>query len=711
MGRARLGWLIALYLLSACERGQAPALVEPDDPNAGADLAGEDQGPELPIIVVPQRAVPVDFWAWSFDPSGRLVAAEFDDDGASGCGVWDIESGLLVRAHDDPLNNPCIEWGRAHELAWEPSPTSVDGRLRAEVRPRTLEIAAVDAAAGSVRDCPSCAELLAWSPVDHRLATTDGQRLELWDGDTGERLSSETLDLNGELVKLTMRWAAEGLVVAALQRAAQADDAKAYALSSFWWPINGDPLRAQREVYRSPTAFEFVDDPSGRWLIFMDPEHGEVHVIGAMAGSSRLARTDARAQADSGPRYAGGRWRVDAATQWLESYTDESRNEYLVVDLELGWRATVTEPNPGVYQGAVFHGRGFTVAGELELLAAASGEAVARWEGCADYEGGDRCEAGVLGWTPGDGDALLDVSPQLSLALVERDAGLHLVEARGAGASLRALGFGVDASLRWGRGQWLAVHERGGRLAVVDLGSGQLAYARDQVIGLPDVPLAAQHDLLVIEYADRLELVNGASGELRIELAGPGKRVALSPAGERLAVIGAGRIEVLEVDGGATITSFEVGDASGVAWRQDGAVLFYGDEWPTHAVDPETGEPLDQPALDLLSPGELDPSWRWIHHSDGSITRTLDFARIEIGASWARTDSGWFEGELADLPERARAARFRIGDDADAVPVYLVEDLQRWLRRDGLVQGFFLGEDLPVPRIPANAAAKLAAGR
>jgi hypothetical protein len=690
-------WLCSPILLAlACVRSP---IAPPAEPSSAA-VDEVDPGPDLPILAVPQAPIPTDLSSWRFDPRGGRVAAVFDDfHGGRGCGVWEIESGVFVHGYAYGRGDPCSEWSD------EPSDRSSDGELRIRIRVGEFEVEGADGRVELFGGCGSCRSAWAWAPSGHLLATSDGRRLEVWDAETGKQVHGEALDVDGEVERVHMGWRADGLVVVVAHDIADGD---IRGLASFTWPTLDEPPRPW--VFTSFDPFEWTVDPGARWLAIVESESfarqsvaDTLRVIGTASGTSKLGRTTLDDQSVS--RWADhGRWELDAATQWVEVETTVYARGRDAAMVEVGWRAVVVEPNPASYHDVAYRG---SKRARLELFAAASGAAAVRWEACDD-EGA--CEAGGL--EVGDCE-LLDVSPSLALALADCDGRLELIEAAGRRASLAVLPYDSDAIWRWGRTNTLVIADPHGRLGVYELAGGGLVDERTGVKDLPEVPLAVEHDRLLLLYVDRFELLVASTGEVLLE--GPeGIAVlvaaALSPDGQRLAVISHGHARVLDIASGATITSFEVGDARKTAWRQDGAVVFYGDVAPTHAADPATGEllgELEHPLLDVLAPGEIDPSWRWIHRPDGSIVRTLDFARLElVGRQGARVDSGWFEGELRGEPSLTELM-FRVGEPLDAAPRWTFEDLEPWLRRPGLVEEFFAGEPLPVPHIPAAAYAKL----
>jgi hypothetical protein len=427
-------------------------------------------------------------------------------------------------------------------------------------------------------------------------------------------------------------------------------------------------------------------------------------VLGVGQRSSLLGWTESDRDDDGWIEPWDGRWRVDATTQWIEGLTVTSGGDDYYAILQVGWNAIVAEPNPAVHHGQVAELEGPGPSGEIEVFAASSGSAVTRWEACVD-DGEQPCKSGG----PPIGDCeLLDVSPLLSLALVDCDAGLRLIEAGGRGSTVAALTQDPSSDWRWGRGNYLALLEPEGKLSVVDQATGKTLYQRDDVLELLAVPLASEQERLAFAYVDHLEIVAGPTGARIIDVPGDWAAAALSPDGKQIATLGGAQVQIVDIASGKTIATVPVGDAYGVAWRQDGAALFYGYDWPTHAIDPKTGKLLyevSHPLLDIFDLEEIDPSWRWIHRPDGSITRTLDFQRIELGPTWARIDSGVFEGELGQLPSQLR---FRVGDDPEAAAIYTVADLEPWLRSPGLINAFFAGKPLPTsPSVPVEALAKL----
>jgi hypothetical protein len=737
MMRAR-PYLLLPLCLSACERGRPGSTTTPDGANAQTS-AVEDQsalasGASLEIVAVPQRVPDPDPSMWNFDPSGRLMAQDFfEDDGTSGCGIWDIESGTFVRAHlytddeaEDP-NDPCIVWDADPRM---PSETSADGKLIAWVD-GGLEIEVVDGPTRSVRGCASCEGAMAWAPSGHQLATSNGTMLEIWDADTGKRVRSETLGL-GDIYETVMGWTEEGIGVAVVhQISGTCDELNAegycdayeedeeggeelldgYALSSFWLPADGGKPIARIERHKGTEIPDFYADVGVRWLAFVsymsyerdDTATTTVDVLGVGPRSSALGWTATDGEGLAIERW-NGRWRVDTATQWIEGLTVTESEDMYYGTMTADWHAVVTEPNPAIHHGELGEISGGGPTGDVEVLAASGGAAVAAWELCVE-DGDEQCKSGG---PPSRDCELLDVSPSLALSLVACDSGLQLIEASGSrGRPVFVLPHDPSSAWHWGRGNYLALLGPG-QLDVIDLATSKSLYQRTDVVEVLVAPLAAEQDRLALLYVDHLELVAGSTGQRLIDVPGEWIAAALSPDGKHIAVLGDTQVRVTEIANGTTIATIPITpDAFYVAWRQDGAALFYGHDFPTHAVDPKTGAllyELDQAKFDIMEIEDIDPSWRWLRGSDGSIVRTLDFRRIELGNTWVRLESGMFEGELADLPVNLR---FRVGDKPDAPAIYTVAELEPWLRSPGLMEAFFTGQPLPSPRVPADALAKL----
>jgi hypothetical protein len=155
------------------------------------------------------------------------------------------------------------------------------------------------------------------------------------------------------------------------------------------------------------------------------------------------------------------------------------------------------------------------------------------------------------------------------------------------------------------------------------------------------------------------------------------------------------------------------GKVAGLAFRQDGAVLFSGVDrpLPERAWDPRSGEPRedaqpDAALLERLAAGELDPGWRFAVQPDGWITRSLDGRELyAVAEDLALSDNGLLTGSSWEL----RGYNLRFGPDPRD-PCLSPDEIEEALEYETLVEDFFAGRPLPTPTVePAQIAAALAA--
>jgi hypothetical protein len=197
----------------------------------------------------------------------------------------------------------------------------------------------------------------------------------------------------------------------------------------------------------------------------------------------------------------------------------------------------------------------------------------------------------------------------------------------------------------------------------------------------------------------------------RVDAPAP-RHAAWSPDRALLAVSDGREIAVFEVASGEALARWTVASVAGLAFRQDGAVLFSGERrpLPERAWDPRTGEARDDarlaPALlERVAAGQLDPGWRWSAHPDGWFTRTLDGRELYTLSGGALTDNGLVSG----APDVLSRYNLRIGPDPRG-PVYEPAQLATVLDQPNLVEAFFTGAELVTPSLtPEEAAAAAAA--
>ena len=152
------------------------------------------------------------------------------------------------------------------------------------------------------------------------------------------------------------------------------------------------------------------------------------------------------------------------------------------------------------------------------------------------------------------------------------------------------------------------------------------------------------------------------------------------------------------------------GPIAGLAFRQDGEVLFVGHDRPLPelALDPATGDlvmaaQLDSDAFARLDLAELDPSWRWAIEEDGTILRTFDGQAITLfDANSAMMDSGWMTPPVKGSAQAPDEVQIRIGQGLMA-PLHDVTEFPGQLERPDLIAEFFAGKPLPRPSLVLSA--------
>ncbi|MFV8753508.1 hypothetical protein ACNOYE_23395 [Nannocystaceae bacterium ST9] len=281
-----------------------------------------------------------------------------------------------------------------------------------------------------------------------------------------------------------------------------------------------------------------------------------------------------------------------------------------------------------------------------------------------------------------------------------------------AGALELARGTGSPRQVVWGpRGMALWTFGEGLRLF-----AGERLVTTDTTVSdLHRATLDEELDLALVRTPEGLRVVDVASGELGPVLAWTERveHAAFSPDRRRVAIAGASELAVF--DRGASSPSFRsrTGKLAGVAFRQDGEVLWVGGAraLPEVPLDPTSGELvesalLDRVAFDRIAAADLDPSWRWAIEEDGTVLRTIDGQGLLV--SWdgesAMSESGWLQGS----PERFDQ-RLRIGPSPLA-PVYRLETVADQLARPQLMREFFSGQALPRPSVRAPSPTSEPAG-
>jgi hypothetical protein len=756
-------------LLFACRQ---PPPVEPAGGEAelGAEDAGEDQeaAAEEPArrlsagSVVPVRALgPGDPASWRWDPEGRFVAAPID----GRCGLWSIASGHFGGTFPGPSADvaPCSEWPALVSLDDLESFGATRGSLRVDIRGGKLRVSEDDEARFE-HECPNCEWVgLAIDGAGTRVAgawRASRQRvgIRLFSADAGELIAE--LPLEGhegrEILDVDLAW---GETLIALVEVVNyechdlRDAPKARRPKPD--PCAEPPFTTGTWIWSEldqPGDFEPYDELDGGGLrgAYVDPEsrfmwtmvaefwdrEGLAYVLypvalGEEETGIRWHRGPTGEDAEWGEEMGSRRaWWVGPETRYLESDAAQVMDDFVV-----SWTLAEPAPSPRVDHGSMFvlfpdgeldwrlhdargnDGETERAALEYEVCLPSSynAEEVAEMEEVYGISG--RCDHQRL--LP-EGCELLGASLALDRVLGRCESRLVVDALTAKSGNPRTL-----LGLAGGGEDWLWTSA--GLLALATGGEAILWDPRGEAERARIAGVEAIHHALLSEELG-LALVQPAAGgggerELAIHDLAAAKLLAtiqappkpryaaFSPTRAHLAVSDGREIAIYDTHSGDALARWTTTKVSGLAFRQDGAVLFTGEHrpLPERAWSVESGERLDdaelgERLLERLAAGELDPSWRWSVHADGWITRTLDGRELFVEASLALSDNGLMHGDPAELYEY----RLRVGPDPRS-PVFEPEQLYALLEHPDLVKDFFAGAPLPSPELDeAEIAAALA---
>ncbi len=707
-------WILASVACTR-ERTSSPA----DQPPLTVQPEAEPQTGALPIVAVPQWK-PSDPQLWVFEPGSKRMAY----DGDLACGVWDVESGLLVRELEGDVESACEQWAPA--VVPEALASHVSADQRWMVTPGTNPVAIVDASSNqTVRTlaCQGCGEpnWMTWSKQGTQLLVVrqDPDSVELWDGATGKLERKLPFSPPSPFVDAVALWTVHGpMVITTHEREAECDPVNhdcewdeddnpmPYLATDFvgWtWSADGS-VNNSVDLGSDLGSFDALSlDPEGRWVMWTtslsydrDGENTVVNVVGSDGSSSGMTWDYWEDGGGEGYYYDESRtpsWRNDGSVEWLIQI-ERAGYEY-----ERAWEGCELLPEPRCGAGTIAGGYEDELEIELQALGLVDGELISSGTICQD----GRCDP--IGLVPPRGCEPLDLGPDGHVGLLGCGDDLFLwwpsSDARPQPLKLPH----AEAQWVWGRSGWLAVQaER--RLVLLDPRTGKIGLDRNDVILLHDLAMSAEVELLLAETDEGVDLIDARRGETRIQvIEGTATQIALSQAGDRIVVLDT-EIRVIELGEGKTLTRWELPEKTlRVAFRQDGEVVYGGPGRPTHAWDASTGQLLeDDQTLGLLAQlddtyGELDPTWRWIlDEGSTTITRTLDGQALRLAREGAvMSELGLFEGQAMPGVE----VGFRVGTDAWALPEYTANDLKRWLERPGLAKAFLLGAEIRPPTITA----------
>jgi hypothetical protein len=744
-----LATLIPIAALAlACTKPHSPD-VPADDANTQGSLPTPVRPESRPIaaneaMLVEQLGIGSPT-TWRFEPGGSRIAGSLEYE----CGVWQLGTGDHLGTAD--THEPCETWTPLEPIDLVEGTGSAtvahpDGQRQLVLAGDRFELSGSKPIQGRVRG-ERRYRAAAFSPDGARMALFVGSergplQIDVWNLDSGRLERELSFERHEELLakRFWLRWDADSLIAIAHMTPPACDPASDPTcdgwIASGWmdahvvqiWPaIEAEPTRVSVPSYPGEERVEqLFADPERRWLFAltegMEPREGtgftfhEIPLRGEeQTGLSWYAPTLDGTSAPLGS---------DKTRMW-SSFVGSSFIEVQDYSASYGsWTTVLWDMLSLTAQGVpdmpiqLQDSQGILLDGEVgehawriglagrDILLGETDHCPAQWLIDQAKDAGETpppCEQTRI--AP-EGCAAVDASWQFDRVLIAcQDRWLlaptpeSLTVDVGAAQEL-ARGTGEPRQVVWGPGG-LAIWTFGEGLRLFQ--GEQLVRTNTGVIDLHRAVLDEELDLALVREREGLRVLD-LDGALfgptlawkdRVEFA------AFAPDRSQLAVAGEGELAVFLLSESQPVARWRTGKLAGLAFRQDGEVLFVGATRPLPelALDPSSGEQveaaqLDAEAFDRIADAQLDPSWRWAIEEDGTILRTIDGEALVMLGTEAIAESGWFVGP----PHYFSRYRVRIGPGS-LTPVYTVEELAQQLARPNLVAEFFAGRPLPRPTL------------
>lgn len=679
--------------------------------------------------------------SWRFAPDGTKVAAKVQ----GLCGLWQLDNGDYLGPAGTGEASPCLSWAPLQPVAWSRGNLSLphpDGVRTLVTTHDRFELGTLSGQAGE-----GSYRAAAFSPDGDRLAlfvgadaNDDEQGVEIWQLGAGKL--ERTLEFDGNIgerrrygtwlaERAYLRWTERSLVAAldvesVCDASARPDCVPDHVVRVQIWP-SLDAEATERQLPDPDQEFgETVEqlqiDPEAHSLFAtiagVIPDDGRTgHELQGLSLRDGAAHelispmwTDGETEPDDVPPTMNTRPWTDAvgSSAWALSQRDCCYWD------EIGWYWSLTSvrglPDRSV---ELAHASGFVhqqqAGGDgrtFEVELAARDRLLLEHTVCWDAD----LHADDSGCKPEPtlpkGCALVDASWDVSDLLLVCDERWLLVTTPALGKPIELAG---GRELARGSGEPRAVVLGPKGLAIWTAAEGLRMVRAEQVVAThPEVTalhrarLDEELDLALVRVGEGLRVANLELAALGPTLAWTGKveHAAFAPDRERVAIAGEGTLAVFAFAEGRPIGTWQW-DTKGIAFRQDGEVLYIGREraLPELALDPATGimnadATLAPALLERIAAASLDPSWRWALEGDDTLLRTLDGqALFVINQDTALAEHGWFVGDAKWFSQ----FRVRIGGDP-AAPVYALTALEQ-LRRPTLIDEFVSGKPLASPSI------------